>query len=131
MVVAGVIRDSGGRILVTRRPEGRHMAGLWEFPGGKVHPHEHPEQALIRELREELGVDAAVVAPVTFGVHDERDRRIVLLFYEARITSGEPEALDGQEIRWVTPIELGGLSTPPADARLILMLQQERPAGSS
>jgi 8-oxo-dGTP diphosphatase len=130
MVVAGVIRDAGGRILVTRRPEGRHMAGLWEFPGGKVHPHEHPEQALIRELREELGIDVTVAAPVTFGVHDERERRIILLFYEARISGGEPKPLDGQEIRWVTPEQLGRLSTPPADARLILKLQEERPPGS-
>lgn len=130
-VVAGVIRDPEGRVLVARRPDGRHMAGLWEFPGGKVQEHEHPEKALIRELREELGIDVAVAAPVTFAVHQERARRILLLFYEATIVGGEPRPLDGQEIRWVTPTQLADLSTPPADARLILKMREDSPSPPS
>ncbi len=106
------------------------MGGLWEFPGGKVGSHEHPEAALVRELEEELGVQAAVGEPMTFAVHDELDRCILLLFYEARIVGGVPRPLDGQEIRWVTPTELARLKTPPADAQLLLRLQRESPLAS-
>lgn len=99
------------------------MAGLWEFPGGKVREGEDPEVALVRELREELGVTVLPGAPITFAVHEEHDRRIVLLFYNATVLDGLPRPLEGQEVRWATAGEIRSLSTPPADARLIRDLE--------
>ncbi len=118
LVVAAVIED-GGRFLVARRRAGSHLAGLWEFPGGGVEAGEEPAVALARELREELGVEAAVGAPVTFAWHRDAERDVVLLFYEASIRSGSPRGVEGQEVRWVTRRELGALATPPADAELV------------
>ena len=118
-VVAAVIRDRAGRFLLARRPAGRHMAGLWEFPGGKVHDGEAPEPALARELAEELDVEVEVGSPLTFAVHEEPGLRILLLFYEAAIRSGEPRAREAQEIAWVPPAELRRYPTPPADAALV------------
>jgi 8-oxo-dGTP diphosphatase len=124
-VVAAVIRDDRGSVLLTQRPEGRHMAGLWEFPGGKVHANEGPEAALVRELREELGIEAKVLAPITFAVHREPELEILLLFWEATILSGPPRPLDGQEIAWVPPAELPLYPTPPADAGLVAALSEK------
>ena len=118
LVVAAVIEE-GGRFLVARRREGSHLAGLWEFPGGRVEPGEEPGAALVRELREELGVDAAVGVPLTFAWHRDAERDVLLLFYEAAILSGSPRGAEGQEVRWVTRRELGALATPPADAELV------------
>jgi 8-oxo-dGTP diphosphatase len=118
-VVAAVIRDREGRILLTRRPEGTHMAGLWEFPGGKVLDGESPAAALQRELCEELGVEARTGTPITFAVHEEEGLRIVLLFFEARIISGEPRPREGQQLAWVAGSDLGRFPTPPADAALV------------
>jgi len=118
-VVAAVIRDRAGRFLLARRPAGRHMAGLWEFPGGKVHDGEAPAAALERELAEELGLEITVGDPITFATHDEPGLRILLLFYEAAIRSGEPQAREGQEVAWVPPAELRRYPTPPADAALV------------
>lgn len=126
-VVAAVIRDHRGRILVTRRPSGTHMAGLWEFPGGKIEDGESPEEALGRELTEELGIEADVGRPLTFAVHREEDLEILLLFYEAAIGSGEPVSLEGQEIRWVSPEELDLLPMPPADQGVIALLTESAP----
>ena len=101
------------------------MAGLWEFPGGKVATDESPEDALVRELREELGIQAAVGAPITFAVHREPGLEILLLFWEAIIVAGEPRSLDGQEIEWVQPDALHRYATPPADAGLVRTLAAE------
>ena len=120
--MAAVIRDGEGRVLLTRRPDDRHMGGLWEFPGGKVDAGEAPADALVRELREELGVEAAVERPITFAVHEERGLRILLLFFAARILGGEPKGEEGQEVAWVPVAELASYPTPPADAELVRRL---------
>jgi 8-oxo-dGTP diphosphatase len=122
VVVAGVIRRFDGEILLAQRPHGVHMAGLWELPGGKVRDGESPPAALVRELREELGIEAEVGEPVTFAVHEEPGRRILLLFYDARILDGEPQSLEGQALVWVPPRRLADYETPPADAQLVRML---------
>jgi mutator protein MutT len=118
-VVAAVIRDHQGRILLTRRREGSHMGGLWEFPGGKVEDGESPTQALIRELDEELDLRVEIGRPLNFAVHEEPGLRILLLFYSARIADSQPRAVEGQEIAWVEPRRLTQYRTPPADAELI------------
>jgi len=111
-VVAAVIRDGEDRVLLAQRPEGRHMGGLWEFPGGKIDDGEAPGEALVRELEEELGIEIVVQRPLTFAVHEEPGLRILLLFYGARIARGEPVAVS----------ELPSFPTPPADAELIRLL---------
>jgi 8-oxo-dGTP diphosphatase len=121
-VVAAVIRDAEGRVLLTRRPEGRHMGGLWEFPGGKIDGGETPSDALVRELGEELGIEIAVEQPLTFAVHEEPGLRILLLFYRARIVSGGPHGHEGQAVEWVPVAELPSYPTPPADAELVRQL---------
>jgi 8-oxo-dGTP diphosphatase len=98
------------------------MAGLWEFPGGKVDDGEAPAAALVRELREELGLEVAVERPLTFAVHEEPGLRILLLFFAARILDGDPEGREGQVVRWVPIGELAHLPTPPADAELVRLL---------
>ena len=118
-VVAAVIRDGAGRVLLARRPAGSHMAGLWEFPGGKLDHGEAPAQALVRELDEELGVRAAVGRPITFAVHEEPGLRILLLFYEARIVAGRPHPREGQELGWYEIRRLRELAMPPADLDLL------------
>ncbi len=122
LVVAAVMRDAGGRLLVARRAAGQHLEGLWEFPGGAVEAGETAEEALARELREELGVPIAVGDPITFSWHRDATREILLLFYAARLVAGVPHGLQGQEVRWVTPAELAALPTPPADADLVRIL---------
>ena len=121
-VVAAVIRDADDKVLLTRRPQGRHMAGLWEFPGGKVHDGETPARALTRELFEELGVAIEVDSPITFAVHEETGMQIVLLFYAARIVRGDPRPREGQAIAWVPRTELDRYPMPPADSALIRQL---------
>ena len=118
-VVAAVIRDAKGRVLLTQRPRDSHMGGLWEFPGGKIDDGEAPAEALARELDEELGLEITVGAPLTFAVHEEPGLRILLLFYAATIDRGVATARHGQAIRWVTPSELPSYPTPPADAELV------------
>lgn len=127
IVVAAVIRDAAGRILLTRRPEGAHMGGLWEFPGGKVEDGESPAAGLERELSEELGLSARVGAPVTFAVHEEPGLRVLLLFYDVAAGDSPPRPLEGQEIAWVAPGELRSYPTPPADAELVELLTSGRP----
>jgi 8-oxo-dGTP diphosphatase len=122
IVVAAVIRDEKGRILLSRRPEGTHMAGLWEFPGGKVDEGEAPAAALARELDEELGVRAEIGEPVTFAVHEEPGMRILLLFFNANLDGARPAAREGQQLAWVAAEDLPGYPTPPADADLVAML---------
>ena len=124
-VVAAVIRDEEGRVLLAQRPEGRHMGGLWEFPGGKIDDGEAPSEALVRELDEELGIEIVVQRPLTFAVHEEPGLRILLLFYGARIARGEPQGHEGQAVEWVAVTELPSFPTPPADAELIRLLADD------
>jgi 8-oxo-dGTP diphosphatase len=127
LVVAAVVEDGAGRFLVSRRPPGSHLAGLWEFPGGGVEAGEAADAALVRELAEELGVEIVVGSPLTFAWHVEERRAILLLFYRATIVRGVPAGLQGQAVAWVSRAELARLETPPADAELIRILAEDRP----
>ena len=124
-VVAAVIRDAEGRVLMTQRPADRHMGGLWEFPGGKIDDGEAPSEALARELDEELGIEVEVGRPLTFAVHEEPGLRILLLFYAARIVSGSLRGHEGQAVEWVAVSALHLRPTPPADADLVRRLIEE------
>ncbi|HSK38663.1 MAG TPA: (deoxy)nucleoside triphosphate pyrophosphohydrolase [Arenibaculum sp.] len=125
LVVAAALVDVDGRVLLARRPPGKPMAGLWEFPGGKVHPGETPEAALVRELREELAVDTAAscLAPFTFASHAYEDFHLLMPLYVCRIWQGTPTPLEGQEVAWARPNEMGRLPMPPADKPLVAMLR--------
>ena len=129
-VVAAVLRDEAGRVLLTRRPPGRHMAGLWEFPGGKVEAGESPRAALTRELREELGIEVTPGRLLHRSHHREPGLSIDLLFFEAEMGGEHPTPLDGQEMAWVEPEALSGYPTPPADAGLVAFLQAHSTPGS-
>lgn len=117
--------DRDGRVLVQQRPPGTSMAGLWEFPGGKLEPGETPEAALIRELAEELGieVDHACLAPACFASEPLGGRHLLLLVYALRKWKGVPEARHATALRWVRPVELYALDMPPADRPLIGLLE--------
>lgn len=125
MVVAAALVDGDGRVLVQQRPPGKPMAGLWEFPGGKVDPGELPEAALCRELEEELGigVESACLAPATFASESLGDRHLLLLLYALRKWSGVPQAHHATALRWVRPLDLHRLEMPPADKPLIGLLE--------
>jgi len=123
-VVAGVIRDPRGRILLARRTEGRDLAGLWEFPGGKVEPGESPEIALQRELREELGIRAIIGSPLISVPQQYPDKRLVLDVRDVRAYEGTPKGLDGQALVWTPPHQLGSYSMPPADRPVVAALRQ-------
>lgn len=125
-VVAAALTNQVGEILLQRRPEGKQMAGLWEFPGGKVDAGESPELALVRELREELGIDVAVsdLIPITFASEPLGSKNLLLLLYRCTRWQGEPEALDSPELRWVYPSDMHALPMPPADQPLVLALEQ-------
>lgn len=124
-VVAAAMVDGDGRVLVQQRPPGGSMAGLWEFPGGKVEPGETPETALARELEEELGiaVDTACLAPATFASEALGDRHLILLLYVLRKWRGVPRACHASALQWVFPVELHRLDMPPADRPMIGMLE--------
>jgi 8-oxo-dGTP diphosphatase len=119
-VVAAVI-EVDDEFLVTRRPQGSYLAGLWEFPGGKVDAGETHAQALVRELREELGVEVEVGTLLFESSHAYADRTIGLSFYRCRL-QGRPRPLLGQQMRWVARLDLGGLDFPPADDDLVKRL---------
>lgn len=125
MVVAAALVDGDGRVLVQQRPPGKPMAGLWEFPGGKVDPGELPEAALCRELEEELGigVESACLAPASFASESLGDRHLLLLLYALRKWSGVPQAHHATALKWVRPLELHRLEMPPADKPLIGLLE--------
>lgn len=124
LVVAAALVDERGRVLVQQRPVGSPMAGLWEFPGGKIESGETPEAALVRELAEELGIalDAADLTPLTFASESLGSRHLILLLYRADRWQGLPEPHHATALRWVTPAEMRGLDMPPADLPFIEFL---------
>jgi 8-oxo-dGTP diphosphatase len=121
LVAAGALIDPDGRVLIAQRPPGKSMAGLWEFPGGKVEPGERPEQSLIRELKEELGIAVKedCLAPLTFASHLYPDFHLLMPLYVCRRWEGFVEAREGQQLKWVRPQELRNFPMPPADEPLI------------
>lgn len=121
LVVAAALIDPDGRVLIAERPAGRSLAGLWEFPGGKVEPGERPEECLIRELREELGltVQEPCLAPLTFASHAYEAFHLLMPLYVCRRWDGFARGLEGQRLAWVRPRELRQYPMPPADAPLI------------
>jgi 8-oxo-dGTP diphosphatase len=123
-VVAAALIDAEGRVLLQRRAPGRAMAGLWEFPGGKVEPGELPESALVRELDEELGIatDAAALAPACFASAPVGGRHMILLLYSCRSWRGEPRPLDASALKWLVPADMDPAEMPPADRPLIVLL---------
>lgn len=125
LVAAAALIDADGRVLLARRPPGKAMAGLWEFPGGKVGPDETPEAALARELHEELGIDVthACLAPFTFASHRYEDFHLLMPLYLCRKWRGELVAREGQELAWVRVARLSEYPMPPADVPLVSMLR--------
>jgi 8-oxo-dGTP diphosphatase len=122
-VVAAALFDSQGRVLIAERPAGKHMASWWEFPGGKVAAGESDGAALVRELREELGVESRAHAEIATMSHEYSDRIVDLILIEATIVSGDPQGLDGQRLKWVECRNLGEERLLPADLPLIPKLQ--------
>ena len=125
LVVAVALVDVDGRVLIAQRPEGKSMAGLWEFPGGKVEPGETPEHALIRELQEEIGIDVTenCLAPFTFASHRYDDFHLLMPLYVCRVWDGAVVAREGQTLKWVRALDLKDYPMPPADIPLIAMLR--------
>jgi len=121
LVAACALIDADGRVLLAQRPEGKPMAGLWEFPGGKVEPGERPEETLIRELKEELGISVseACLAPLTFASHVYPDFHLLMPLYVCRRWEGIVVATEGQKLAWVRPNRLRDYEMPPADVPLI------------
>jgi 8-oxo-dGTP diphosphatase len=125
LVVACALIDPDGRVLLAQRPPGKAMGGLWEFPGGKVDSGETPEDTLIRELHEELGiaVKEACLAPFAFASHPYPDFHLLMPLYVCRRWEGTPQALEHSALKWVRPRDMGQYSMPPADLPLIPMLR--------
>jgi 8-oxo-dGTP diphosphatase len=124
LVAAAALVDGDGRVLLQQRPPGKSLAGLWEFPGGKIEPGELPEAALIRELREELGIDVApaCLAPATFASEAIAPGHLLMLLYVCRKWVGVPRAIEATALRWARPVEMFALPMPPADRPLIGLL---------
>jgi 8-oxo-dGTP diphosphatase len=125
LVAAVALIDPDGRVLIAQRPQGKPMAGLWEFPGGKVQAGETPEAALIRELHEELGIDitASCLAPIAFASHGYEDFHLLMPLFACRVWKGIPEPREGQVLKWVRPMTLRDYPMPPADVPLVAQLQ--------
>lgn len=125
LVAAVTLIDPEGRILLAQRPEGKSMAGLWEFPGGKVEPGETPEEALIRELQEELGINTwrSCLAPLTFASHSYESFHLLMPLFACRKWEGIPQAQEGQTLKWVRAQNLKDFEMPPADIPLIPMIR--------
>ena len=125
LVAAVALVDPDGRVLLARRPPGKSMAGLWEFPGGKVADGETPESGLVRELQEELGIDTSqsCLAPLAFASHAYEDFHLLMPLFVCRVWKGMARAREGQELAWVRPQRLGDYAMPPADAPLVAVLQ--------
>ena len=124
LVAACALVDVDGRVLIAQRPSGKSMAGLWEFPGGKVEPGERPEATLIRELKEELGITVSedCLAPLTFASHGYPDFHLLMPLYVCRRWEGTIIATEGQRLAWVKPNRLRDYEMPPADVPLIAHL---------
>ena len=124
LVTACALVDSDGRVLLTQRPEGKSLAGLWEFPGGKVDPGETPEESLIRELHEELGiiVKPACLAPLTFASHTYETFHLLMPLFICRRYEGIPRGMEGQVLKWVRPKDMRDYPMPPVDIPLIPFL---------
>jgi 8-oxo-dGTP diphosphatase len=125
LVAAAALIDVDGRVLLAQRPEGKSMAGLWEFPGGKLHQGETPEDALVRELAEELGIDVAqsCLAPLAFASHDYDTFHLLMPLYACRQWRGTPQPREGQKLAWVLPARLTEYPMPPADIPLVALLR--------
>lgn len=125
LVSAVALVDVDGRVLLAQRPEGKSMAGLWEFPGGKIEDGETPEAALIRELNEELGIDtwASCLAPLTFASHSYDEFHLMMPVFACRKWEGTPQAREGQVLKWVKPTEMRDYPMPTADIPLIAVLR--------
>ena len=125
LVAAAALVDQDGRVLLSRRPEGKEMAGLWEFPGGKVNDGETPELALIRELKEELAIDIteSCLAPFTFASHIYEAFHLLMPLYLCRVWKGAATPMEGQQLKWVRPMRMNDLPMPPADKPLCAMLR--------
>ena len=125
LVVAVAMVDVDNRVLLQQRPEGKSMAGLWELPGGKLNDGESPEAALVRELKEELGIDVtrSCLAPLTFASHRYDDFQLLMPVYACRVWKGTPSGREGQALKWVRPVKMSELPMPPADLPLIPLLR--------
>ena len=125
LVSAVALVDADDRILLARRPAGKSMAGLWEFPGGKLRDGETPEAALIRELREELAIDTveSCLAPIAFASHTYDDFHLLMPLFVCRVWTGTPQPREGQELTWVRPRDMSKYPMPPADKPLVAMLR--------
>ena len=125
LVVAVALIDVDGRVLIAQRPQGKQLAGLWEFPGGKVEPGETPEAALIRELHEELGIDTqeSCLAPLTFASHAYESFHLLMPLFACRRWQGQPHGRENQALEWVRPNRLRDYPMPPADLPLIPVLR--------
>ncbi|MFS4436778.1 (deoxy)nucleoside triphosphate pyrophosphohydrolase [Paracoccaceae bacterium GXU_MW_L88] len=125
LVSAVALIDPDGRVLLAQRPEGKSLAGMWEFPGGKIEPGETPEAALIRELHEELGIDtwASCLAPLTFASHSYESFHLLMPLFACRKWNGIPQPKEGQTLAWVRPNEMKSYPMPPADLPLIPILR--------
>jgi 8-oxo-dGTP diphosphatase len=133
LVVACALIDASGQVLVQKRPAGKSMAGLWEFPGGKIEIGESPEAALVRELREELGliVEAAALTPLGFASDGLGDKALILLLFQCRDWQGQALPLEAEALAWVKPSVLNTMAMPPADLPLIAVLEALLPNPSS
>lgn len=125
LVAACALVDPDGRVLLAQRPEGKSMAGLWEFPGGKVETGETPEEAVIREMHEELGIDVkeACLAPLTFASYRYESFHLLMPLFVCRRWHGNVSAREGQALAWVKPLRMGDYPMPPADVPLVATLR--------
>ena len=133
LVSAVALIDADGRVLLTQRPEGKPMAGLWEFPGGKIEPGETPEAALAREMLEELGIEicARCASPLTFVSHAYAQFHLLMMLYICRKWEGIPQPLEGQKLTWKFPHEMAAFPMPPADVPLVAALVDHAEVWSS
>jgi len=125
LVAAVALVDPDGRVLIAQRPEGKSMAGLWEFPGGKVDAGESPEEALVRELKEELGIETAAscLAPIALASHGYEKFHLLMPVFACRKWAGTPHGHEGQMLKWVMPMDLARYPMPPADVPLVGLLR--------